>query len=84
MSIKEQALELIEKLLGEQKITVKEASTLIQAVNEGCNKQGQPNTYPSNVPFVPTPQPIYPGFPIVWCQGGSTGQNPQQWNTTIC
>lgn len=89
MNIKEKALEIVEKLLGEKAITVKEASILIQAINDGSSG-ATPRVYPTNIPNTPyapnTPQPpTYPGLPIVWCGGGgSTGQYTITPNTTIC
>ena len=89
MNIKEKALEIVEKLLGEKAITVKEASILIQAINDGGSGTA-PQVYPTNIPNTPyvpnTPQiPTYPGFPIVWCgDGGRTGQYTVTLDTTIC
>lgn len=89
MNTKEKALEIIERLLGKKAISVKEASILIQAINDGSSGAA-PQVYPTNIPNTPyvpnTPQmPTYPGLPIVWCgNGGNTGQYTITPNTTIC
>lgn len=86
--IEEQALEIVDKLLEHNLIPTSDAVILIRAITDkGSSAPAAPQIYPTNIPVVPNvPGPDYPWKPgIVYCDYcNGTGQNPQQWNTTIC
>ena len=89
--IEEQALEIVGKLLEHNLIPTSDAVILIRAITDkGGSAPAVPQVYPTNIPNMPVvpnvPGPDYPWKPgIVYCDYcNETGQNPQQWNTTIC
>ncbi len=81
-TIEEEAIEIVDKLLQHGLIPTSDAVILIRAITDkGGSTPAAPQVYPTNIPNIPGPD--YPWKPgIVYC--GGTGQNPQQWNTTIC
>ena len=88
--IEEQALEIVGKLLENNLIPSSDAVILIRAITDKGSSAPAPQVYPTNIPNMPVvpnvPGPDYPWKPgIVYCDYcNGTGQNPQQWNTTIC
>ena len=88
-TIEEEAIEIVGKLLQHGLIPTSDAVILIRAITDkGGSTPATPQVYPTNIPNMPvvpnTPYPDYPWKPgiVYYCNG--TGQNPQQWNTTIC
>lgn len=90
-TIEEEAIEIVDKLLQHGLIPTIDAVILIRAITDkGCSAPAAPQVYPTNIPNMPVapnvPGPDYPWKPgIVYCDYcNGTGQNQQQWNTTIC
>lgn len=87
-NIEEDAIEIVDKLLRENLISTTDAVILIRAITDkGGGTPAAPQVYPTNIPNLPvipnTPYPDYPWKPgVFYCNG--SGQNSQQWNTTIC